>query len=39
MPITKPADKEGEKETLEEETVNRASALWTRSKKDITEEE
>jgi molecular chaperone HtpG len=39
MKVTKPAEKEGEEPTVAEETINRASAFWTRSKNDITEDE
>lgn len=39
MPVTRPADKEGEEPGVEIETVNRASALWTRPKSEITDEE
>ncbi|MBL4762015.1 MAG: molecular chaperone HtpG [Gammaproteobacteria bacterium] len=34
-----PAEKEGEDPSFEDETVNQASALWTRPKKDISDDE
>lgn len=39
MRVEKPAEKEGEKPVFEEQTINRASAFWTRSKSDIKEDE
>ncbi len=39
MAVEKPAEKEGEKPERVEETVNRASAFWTRPKNEIKEEE
>lgn len=39
MQAQKPAEKEGEKPALEDQTINRASAFWTRSKSDIKDEE
>jgi len=39
MTVEKPAEKEGEKPERVEETVNRASAFWTRPKNEIKEEE
>ncbi len=39
MTVTKPAEKEDEKPTTEVQTVNKASALWTRPKSEIKEEE
>ena len=36
--VVEPAEEGGET-TIEEETINQASALWTRSKSEITEEE
>ncbi len=38
LPILMPKEEEGEK-TEEEETVNQASALWQRNKKDVSEDE
>ncbi|MFO1433739.1 MAG: molecular chaperone HtpG [Candidatus Competibacteraceae bacterium] len=39
MTVEKPAEKEDEKPERVEETVNRASAFWTRPKNEITDEE
>jgi molecular chaperone HtpG len=39
MRVEKPAAKEGEKPVFEEQTINRASAFWTRSKNDIKDDE
>ncbi len=39
MQVKKPAEKEGEKTTVEDETVNRASALWARPKSELSEED
>jgi len=39
MQVKKPAEKEGEKATVEDETVNRASALWARPKSELSEED
>ncbi|MFO1350200.1 MAG: molecular chaperone HtpG [Gammaproteobacteria bacterium] len=39
LEVEKPAAKEGEQSTHEWEQINRASALWTRPKKDIKDEE
>jgi molecular chaperone HtpG len=39
MRVEKPAEKEGEKPVFEEQTINRASAFWTRSKNDIKDDE
>lgn len=39
MEVEKPAEKEDEEPTREVEQINKASALWTRAKKDIKEEE
>lgn len=39
MRVEKPAEKEGEKPVIEEQTINRASAFWTRSKSDIKDDE
>ena len=39
MPVTVPAAEEGGEETVEIQTVNRASALWSRPKSEITDEE
>lgn len=39
MPVQKPAEKEGEKPVVEDQTVNRASAFWTRSKSELKDEE
>jgi molecular chaperone HtpG len=39
MKVEKPAEEKDKPSTFVEETVNRASALWTRSKSEIQEEE
>jgi molecular chaperone HtpG len=39
MPVTQPAEEEGAEPKVEVQTINRASALWSRSKSDITDEE
>ncbi len=39
MPRETPTTDDAESESADEETVNRASALWTRSKNEITDEE
>lgn len=39
MQVSKPAAAEGGEATVEDETVNRASALWARPKSEITEDE
>ena len=39
MNVTKPAEKEDEEPTTEAETINKASALWTRPKSEISEDE
>ncbi len=39
MPVTVPAEEEGGEPTVEVQTVNRASALWSRPKGEITDEE
>lgn len=39
MQVKKPAEKEGEETTVEDETVNRASALWARPKSELSEED
>lgn len=39
MPVEKPAEKKDDQPVVEDETVNRASAFWTRPKNDITDEE
>jgi molecular chaperone HtpG len=39
MDVEKPAEKEDDPPTREEEQINRASALWARSKSEITEDE
>ena len=39
MEVEKPADKEGEKPTRQEEKINRASALWSRPKSEIGDED
>ncbi len=39
LDVEKPAEKEGEAPTREREQVNRASALWSRPKNEITEDE
>jgi molecular chaperone HtpG len=39
MPVTVPAEEEGGEATVEVQTVNRASALWSRPKGEITDEE
>jgi molecular chaperone HtpG len=39
MEVEKPAEKEDEEPTREIEQINKASALWTRAKKDIKDEE
>ncbi|MCP5424199.1 MAG: molecular chaperone HtpG [Gammaproteobacteria bacterium] len=39
MRVEKPAQDKDSQPTVEEETINRASALWTRPKNEITEEE
>jgi molecular chaperone HtpG len=39
MRVEKPAEKEDEKPLFEEQTINRASAFWTRSKSDIKDDE
>ncbi len=39
MEVEKPAEKEDEKPTREIEKINRASALWTRPKKEISDQE
>ncbi len=39
MMVEKPGEKEGDETVLEEETINSASALWTRPKSEITDEE
>ena len=39
MDVEKPAEKEDEQPTREIEQINKASALWTRAKKDIKDEE
>jgi molecular chaperone HtpG len=39
MRVRKPPAKEGEEATVEDETVNRASALWVRPKSEISEQE
>ncbi len=39
MTVEKPGEEEGQPPTVAEEVVNRASALWTRPKSDIKDEE
>jgi molecular chaperone HtpG len=39
MEVEKPAEKEDEEPVREIEQVNKASALWTRAKKDVTDDE
>ncbi len=39
MQVKKPAEKGGEETTVEDETVNRASALWARPKSELSEED
>lgn len=39
LKVEKPAEQEGEAPTVELEQINRASALWTRAKSDISDEE